>query len=207
MIKQGTIEWHNQRVGSVTASQIANVVAKTKTGTSEKRKRYLFEIVSERLTGQSVDVPITQAMQRGIDLEPQARDIFAKSMAKDFDVQEAGYYKHPTIKYAGASPDALLGKFGLLEIKAMGQLAHCRQLAEPHKILNKEHELQMLWQQACMPERLFSIYLCYNPDFPMKQQCFVQKIHRDNKKIRELEVAVEDFLDEVESVLTKIKGE
>ena len=48
MIKQGTIEWFNQRVASVTASQVANVVAKTKTGTSEKRKRYLYEIVAER---------------------------------------------------------------------------------------------------------------------------------------------------------------
>jgi len=206
MIKQGTIEWFNQRVGSVTASQVANVVAKTKTGTSEKRKRYLYEIVAERLTGQSVDVPVTNAMQRGIDLEPQARDIFAKTM-KDFKVDEASYYKHPTIKYAGASPDGLVGKFGLLEIKAMGQIAHSRQLAEPNKILNKDHELQMLWQLACMPDRLFSIYLCFNPDFPVKQQMFVQKIHRDNKKIRELEVAVEDFLEEVEVILTKIKGE
>lgn len=206
MIKQGTIEWFNQRVGSVTASQVANVVAKTKTGTSEKRKRYLYEIVAERLTGQSVDVPVTNAMQRGIDLEPQARDIFAKTM-KDFKVDEASYYKHPTIKYAGASPDGLVGKFGLLEIKSMGQIAHSRQLAEPNKILNKDHELQMLWQLACMPDRLFSIYLCFNPDFPVKQQMFVQKIHRDNKKIRELEVAVEDFLEEVEVILTKIKGE
>ena len=206
MIKQGTIEWFNQRVGSVTASQVANVVAKTKTGTSEKRKRYLYEIVAERLTGQSVDVPVTNAMQRGIDLEPQARDIFAKTM-KDFKVDEASYYKHPTIKYAGASPDGLVGKFGLLEIKAMGQIAHSRQLAEPNKILNKDHELQMLWQLACMPDRLFSIYLCFNPDFPVKQQMFVQKIHRDNKRIRELEVAVEDFLEEVEVILTKIKGE
>ena len=206
MIKQGSLEWFNQRVGSVTASQVANVVAKTKTGTSEKRKRYLYEIVAERLTGQSVDVPVTNAMQRGIDLEPQARDIFAKTM-KDFKVDEASYYKHPTIKYAGASPDGLVGKFGLLEIKAMGQIAHSRQLAEPNKILNKDHELQMLWQLACMPDRLFSIYLCFNPDFPVKQQMFVQKIHRDNKKIRELEVAVEDFLEEVEVILTKIKGE
>ena len=206
MIKQGTIEFFQARIGSVTASQVANVVAKTKTGTSEKRKRYLYEIVAERLTGQSVDVPVTNAMQRGIDLEPQARDIFAKTM-KDFKVDEASYYKHPTIKYAGASPDGLVGKFGLLEIKAMGQIAHSRQLAEPNKILNKDHELQMLWQLACMPERMFSIYLCYNPDFPVKQQMFVQKIHRDNKKIRELEVAVEDFLEEVEVILTKIKGE
>ena len=58
-----------------------------------------------------------------------------------------------------------------------------------------------------MPERLFSLYVCYNPDFAVKQQLFVQKIHRDNKKIRELEVAVEDFLEEVEVILTKIKGE
>ena len=206
MIKQGTIEWLNQRVGSVTASQVANVVARTKTGTSEKRKRYLYEIVAERLTGQSVDVPVTNAMQRGIDLEPQAREIFAKTM-KDFKVTEAEFYKHPTIKYAGASPDGLIGKFGLLEIKAMGQIHHCRQLAEPNRILNKDHELQMLWQQACQPERMFSIYLCFNPDFPVKQQLFVQKLHRDNKKIQELEVAVRDFLNEVETTLTKIKGE
>jgi hypothetical protein len=206
MIKQGTIEWFNQRIGSVTASQVANVVARTKTGTSEKRKRYLYEIVAERLTGKSVDVPVTAAMQRGIDLEPMARDIFAKTM-KDFEVTEAEFYKHPTIKYAGASPDGLIGKFGLLEIKCLGQVAHSRQLAEPNKILNKDHELQMLWQQACQPERMFSIYLCYNPDFPVKQQLFVQKIHRDNKKIQELEVAVQDFLEEVEETLTKIKGE
>ena len=198
MIKQGSLEWFNQRVGSVTASQVANVVARTKTGTSEKRKRYLYEIVAERLTGQSVDVPVTNAMQRGIDLEPQARD---------FEVTEAEFYKHPTIKYAGASPDGLIGKFGLLEIKAMGQIHHARQLAEPNKILNKDHELQMLWQQACQPERMFSIYLCFNPDFPVKQQLFVQKLHRDNKKIQELEVAVQDFLNEVETTLTKIKGE
>ena len=206
MIKQGTIEWTNQRIGSVTASQVANVVARTKTGASEKRKRYLYEIVAERLTGKSVDTPVTASMQRGIDLEPQAREIFAKSM-KDFKVEEASYYKHPTIKYAGASPDGLVGKFGLLEIKSMGQIHHARQIAQPNKILNKDHELQMLWQLACMPERMFSIYLCYNPDFPMRQQMFVQKIHRDNKKIRELEVAVEDFLEEVELTLTKIKGE
>ena len=205
MIKQGTIEFFQARIGSVTASQIANVVARTKTGTSEKRKRYLYEIVAERLTGKSVDVPVTAAMQRGIDLEPDARLIVAKTL-KDFEIDEAEYYKHPTIKYAGASPDGLIGKFGLLEIKAMGQIHHARQLAEPNKILNKDHELQMLWQQACLPERMFSLYVCYNPDFPVKQQLYVQKIHRDNKRIRELEVAVEDFLDEVEVILTKIKG-
>ena len=205
MIKQGTIEFFQARIGSVTASQIANVVAKTKTGTSEKRKRYLYEIVAERLTGKSVDVPVTAAMQRGIDLEPDARLIVAKTL-KDFEIDEAEYYKHPTIKYAGASPDGLIGKFGLLEIKSMGQIHHARQLAEPNKILNKDHELQMLWQQACLPERMFSLYVCYNPDFPVKQQLYVQKIHRDNKRIRELEVAVEDFLDEVEVILTKIKG-
>ena len=97
MIKQGSLEWFSQRVGSVTASQVANVVAKTKTGTSEKRKRYLYEIVAERLTGQSVDVPVTNAMQRGIDLEPDARLIVAKTL-KDFEIDEAEYYKHPTIK-------------------------------------------------------------------------------------------------------------
>ena len=204
MIIQGSIEWHQARLAKVTASRIGDVMAKTKTGASERRKRYMMELVSERLTGQSIDVPVTAAMQRGIDLEPEARMIVTKTM-KDFKVTEASIYEHPTIKNASSSPDGLIGKFGLLEVKCQGQLNHTKFLATQK--IPKDHELQMLWQQACQPERMFSLYVVYNPSFPVKLQLGVQKIHRDNKRIKELEDEVIMFLDEVEATITKIKGE
>ena len=205
MIIQGSIEWHQARLAKVSASRIGDVMAKTKTGASERRKRYMMELVSERLTGQSIEVPVTAAMQRGIDLEPEARWILSKSM-KDHKITEASVYDHPTIKNACASPDGLIGKYGLLEIKCMGQLNHTKFLATQK--IPKDHELQMLWQQACQPERLFTIYMCYNPSFAMKQQVAVEKLHRDDKKIKELEDEVVKFLDEVEATIQKItKGE
>lgn len=204
MINQGSIEWMNARLGNCNASKVANIMAKTKTGVSEKRKRYLTEIVAERLTGQPTDVFVTSAMQRGIDLEPQARKIVAKTM-NDFEVIEAGYYKHPTIERAGASPDGLIGKFGLLEIKCMGTYNHTKFLIDGK--IPPEHKWQMQMQMACLPERMFCIYVAYNPDFPVKHQLGVQKVHRDNQKIKELETEIISFLSEVEVILTKIKGE
>ena len=204
MIEQGSIEWHQMRLSKVSASRIGDVMARTKTGTSEKRNRYLMEIVSERLTGQAIDVPVTAAMQRGIDLEPEARLIVSKTL-KDCTITEASVYNHPTIKMACASPDGLIGKYGLLEVKCQGQLNHTKFLATGK--IPKEHELQMLFQLACQPERMFSLYVVYNPSFPVKHQLGVQKIHRDNKRIKEVEDEVIRFLDDVEATLTKIKGE
>jgi hypothetical protein len=191
-------------LAKVSASRIGDVMAVTKSGASERRKRYMMELVSERLTGQAISVPINAAMQRGIDLEPEARLIVSKTM-KDFEITEASVYDHPTIKMACASPDGLIGKYGLLEVKCQGQLNHTKFLATQK--IPKDHELQMLWQQACQPERLFSLYVVYNPEFPVKLQLGVQKLHRDNKKIKELENEVVEFLDEVEATITKIKGE
>ena len=204
MIIQGSIEWHQARLAKVSASRIGDVMAVTKSGASERRKRYMMELVSERLTGQAISVPVNAAMQRGIDLEPEARMIVSKTM-KDFEITEASVYDHPTIKMACASPDGLIGKYGLLEVKCQGQLNHTKFLATQK--IPKDHELQMLWQQSCQPERMFSLYVVYNPDFPMKLQLGVQKLHRDNKRIKELEDEVVKFLDEVEATITKIKGE
>ena len=51
MIIQGSSEWLQLRCGKVTASRVADIVRKTKTGVSASRARYLGEIVAERLTG------------------------------------------------------------------------------------------------------------------------------------------------------------
>ncbi|HMI55184.1 MAG TPA: hypothetical protein VK494_03255 [Gemmatimonadaceae bacterium] len=50
-IVQGSPEWKALRCGKVTASRVADVVAKTKTGYSASRANYLAQLIAERLTG------------------------------------------------------------------------------------------------------------------------------------------------------------
>ena len=50
-VQQGTTEWHQLRLGKVTASRVADILAKTKTGPSASRQNYLIELALQRTTG------------------------------------------------------------------------------------------------------------------------------------------------------------
>lgn len=60
MIVQGTPEWFAIRAGKVTASRVADVIAKTKSGPSASRANYAAQLVAERLTG-TVEPSFTNA--------------------------------------------------------------------------------------------------------------------------------------------------
>ena len=49
-MEQRTEEWHKARLGKVTASRVADVLAKIKTGEAAARKNYKMELVVQRLT-------------------------------------------------------------------------------------------------------------------------------------------------------------
>ena len=44
-MKQGTDEWRNARLGKVTASRIADIMGKTKTGYKAARKNYMAQLI------------------------------------------------------------------------------------------------------------------------------------------------------------------
>ena len=54
-MEQGSNEWFTARLGKVTASRVADVIAKTKTGYSASRDNYMAQLICERLTGQRVN--------------------------------------------------------------------------------------------------------------------------------------------------------
>src|SRR5690606_8292649 len=72
-IIQGSAEWHAIRCGKVTASRVADVVAKTKSGWGASRANYAAELIAERLTGEAAERFTNAAMQWGTDHEPDAR--------------------------------------------------------------------------------------------------------------------------------------
>lgn len=198
-MEQRSEEWFEARLGKVTASNLANVTATTRSGESAYRRNYRLQLVTERLTGQRTEVFINQAMQHGIDTEDEARDHYA---FKHADVEEVGFVDHPTIKMAGASPDGLVGDDGLIEIKCRQPQNHTETLIS-HQIPSR-YKLQMFWQMACTG-RKWCDYVSYCPSFPDELKMVVIRLEWDDKQIKLLEEEVIKFLTEVEDTIKFIK--
>lgn len=197
---QGSPEWHAARCGKVTASRIADLMARTKSGYGASRANYMSEIIVERMTGAPYPSFTTAAMQWGIETEPQARAGYA--FLHDVEVVEVGFINHPTLEGAGASPDGLVGDDGLVEIKCPNTSTHIEILLS--KQVPDKYVKQMMFQMACTG-RDFCDFVCFDPRMPSGLQMFVQRVHRDDALIAEIEAEVEKFLAEVEEKLEALR--
>lgn len=192
-LKQGSPEWFAARLGRVTASRIADVIAKTKSGWGASRANYMAELVAERLTGTVAPSYTNAAMQWGTETEPLARAAY--EFRQDKTVAEVGFITHPTIKMSGASPDGLVGEGGLVEIKCPTTATHIDTLLG--QAVPAKYTSQMQWQMACTGG-IWCDFVSFDPRLPAAMQLFVSRVERDDKQIAELETLVKDFLTEVE---------
>lgn len=201
MIAQGTEEWFAQRMGRVTASRVADVIAKTKTGYSASREGYMVELALERLTGQRVESYTNAAMQWGTDTEPHARAAYEAHTG--LLVVETGMVQHPRFDMAGASPDGLVDAAGLLEIKCPNSATHIQTLRS--KKPSGKYVTQMQWQMACTG-RAWCDFVSFDPRMPEGLELFVTRIDRDDKVIAGLESEVETFLGEVDAMVQELNA-
>lgn len=198
MIQQGTEEWFEARLGKITASNLIKIMAAK---TTASYKSYLYELAVERFTKTRVDDSYRSPdMIRGIELEDDAATVYL--IATDQSISKIGFISHPTIVGSGASPDRLAGKDGLVEIKCPRRHNHIATLTGNEKI-KKAYQLQMQWQMACT-NRSWCDFVSYCPDLSPSLQLYVERINRDDEKIAEIEVAVESFNQEIETVLNQL---
>jgi putative phage-type endonuclease len=200
MIEQRTDEWFAQRCGKVTASRIADVMAKTKTGYGASRANYMAQLVAERMTGNVEQSYTNAAMQWGIDTEPQA--VEAYEALKLCQVDPAPFVVHPNIPDAGASPDGLVGEWGLIECKCPNTATHIDTLLKG-KISDK-YIKQMQWQMACTG-RQWCDFVSYDPRLGSDLALFVQRVDRDDDLIAQIEQAVVQFLQEIDGQVSQLK--
>lgn len=198
---QRSPEWFAIRSGKVTASRIADLTAKTKSGYAASRANYMAQLVCERLTGLPQESFTNSAMQWGTDQEPIARAEY--EALQGVFVDEIGFASHPTIENAGASPDGLVGEDGLIEIKCPNTATHIETLlsGEP----DTKYVKQMQWQMACTG-RKWCDFVSFDPRMPENLRLFVKEVWRDDQMIAELEKEVREFLAELEEKCNKLKG-
>lgn len=200
-IIQGSPEWFALRLGKVTASKVADVVAKTKSGYSASRANYMALLIAERLTSTTAEPYTNAAMQHGTETEPEARAAY--EFYQGVTVREVAFVVHPAVDQSGCSPDGLVGDDGLVEIKCPQTARHLETLlgqAVPGK-----YDTQMQFQMACTG-RKYCDFVSYDPRMPENMRLFIKRVPRDDARIKELESEVAAFLLEMAVKLSQLNS-
>jgi len=199
-MEQRTEEWFAAKLGKVSASRVADVLAKIKTGESASRKNYKMELVVQRLTNKVGESFTNAAMEWGTEQEPFAR--MAYEAHTGTFVKEEGFVDHPTIEGFGCSPDGIVGE-GLIEIKCPNTANHIETVLEnkaPSKYIP-----QMQCQMACTGAK-WCDFVSFDPRVPEDLQLFVVRVERDQEYIDSMEVEVKQFLSEVLDLFNQLKA-
>lgn len=201
MIIQGSAEWFAERCGKVTASRVADVVAKTKTGWGASRANYMAQLIAERLTGVVAEGYTNAAMQHGIDTEAEARANY--EFFTNLTVDPAAFVPHPSIAETGASPDGTVGAEGLVEIKCPNTATHIETLLGGS--VAGKYVTQIQWQLACTG-RAWCDFVSYDPRLPASMSLFIKRVPRDDAMITALENDVIDFLNELRLTVHRLRS-
>ena len=186
-IKQGSDEWKSIKIWLITSSNILSIC-----GTPVGRKTYCLEKACERLTGKRDEIFVSKDMQRGIDLEPVARDMY--SFISNVEVREIGI---ATINdFVGSSPDGLVGDDGLIEIKCPKSKGHLNVVIGGINAINKVYIYQMQHQMLVM-DRKWCDFVSYNEDF--ENSIHIIRVARDEKIISKIQECTDLAIQEIQS--------
>ena len=200
-VEQGTDAWLELRKGKVTASRVADVMAKTKTGVSASRANYMIELALQRVTGVIEPSYKNDAKAYGTANEQTARTAF--EVAHNVFVDQVAFVDHPTIPNFGCSPDGIVGD-SLLEIKCPYQSAiHWSYFKDgcPSK-----YYTQIQAQMSCTGAKSVW-FVSYDGRMPPRSQLYIEEVLRKEEFIKKLEDEVKQFLNEVEIESQLMKGE
>ena len=190
---QGTQEWLDARLGCPSASQFCKLVT-TAGKPSASADDYISELIAERITGEREPIYVNEWMQRGTELEPEARATY--EFMNGVDVQEVGFILDDSGEF-GCSPDGLIGEDGGVEFKCPAPKNH---IAWSRKgVCPSKHYAQV---QGCLyiTGREWWDFMSYHPD--MKP--FVVRVERNEEFIEKLaeqiSLAVEEIKSEVRNL-------
>lgn len=200
-MQQQTDAWYAARIGCVTASRVADILAKTKSGPSASRANYLAQLICERLTGSREEGFESGAMVWGRETEAQARAAY--EFLTDSAVTETGFALHPKIAMFGASPDGLIGEDGLIEIKCPNTATHIDTLLS--ETVPAKYITQMQVQMACTG-RVWCDFVSFDPRLPADLQMWVKRVRRDEAAIQNIEAETVKFLGELDATVLALRN-
>ena len=196
--EQRTEQWYQARVGMITASKFADVLAKGRGNAESKtRNTYIRQIAIERLTGLPLDNYTNPYMEYGCEMEEEAREAYTLQTGNT--VEQVGFCKHDD--WVGVSPDGLVGWDGLCEIKCPKTETHFGYIWGDS--IPKSYYAQMQGQMW-VTGRQWCDFVSYDRRVDV-QPLFIQRILRDDKFIAELQDGIQEFIHGNKGVIEHIK--
>jgi len=187
---QRSEEWYTIRRGRMTASN-AQAIGNNGKGLDT----YCYELAAEMLTKTFQSPEITEDMQRGIDLENEARGLFEIETGKS--VKEIGFASYE--EYAGCSPDGLIDEENaLLEIKCPNNINYIKLLSGIN--IDSKYIWQIQMQMAILG-RDKTYFVAYNPNF--EKSLFIKVIESDKDKQDSIFKGIEAGKKKIKEIIKK----
>lgn len=190
-VEQNSPEWFSLRLGKFTASTFKDLFLKETTQTYQDA---IYKVVFEILTKESPESFTNEWMQRGSELEGEARAWY--EFDKDLKVSNGGFFE--LNEWIGASPDGLIGEDGLIEIKCPKYSTMINYLID--KKLPETYKWQVQGQ-LWVSERDWTDFIAYHPKLPR----FILRVKRDEKLIKELKEKTDIAIEKVQQTLEKLR--
>lgn len=196
-MEQLSPEWFKEKAGKPSASSFDKIVT-SKGETSTSVKKYLYQLAGERVLGVKEEGFQNGAMQRGIELEGEARAYY--ELITGQTVQKVGIcYQNEDRKFS-CSPDGLVGEEGLLQIKCPSLAVHVGYLIEDKLPVDYVQQVQ---GELFVTGRKWNDFISYYPGL----KPLIVRVERDEAFISKLEAELIRFCSNLETVVKKISQE
>lgn len=193
---QRSPEWYEIRRGIPTASMFGTVMASgTGGGESKTRSSYMRKLAGEIITGIPMESYTNEDMERGIAEEPEILNRY--SFQEEVDVTAVGFIRNGG---KGCSPDGLIGKDGMVQIKSAA--AHVMIEILLSGAPPKKHLPQCMGELWVADRKWTDLVIGSSPKLPL----FVHRYHRDEKEIRRIAGAVADFNGELREMVKRLEA-
>lgn len=198
-IEQGTDEWKLLRLGKITASKLSDVISNGRgSAPSKTRAAYMLQLAAEKLTGEPQDSFTNQYMEWGNECEPQARAMYEFDSGNE--VEEVAFVEYSD--HFGVSPDGLVGENGLLEIKCPKTTTQIERYLKGEFPTTYKPQVQ---GQLLATEREWCDFLSFDPRIATSAQYFCIRVYRDEEYIKDLNLKIDQFANELNEMMEKLK--
>ena len=184
-VEQRSDAWQKLRVGIPTASCFDKIITPATGRASASAVAYRRELLAEWLMGEPVSIKESGWMQRGTEMEPDARAFY--EFGADAEVTEAGFVFLDERRLIGCSPDGLVGDDGLVEIKCPAPHTHVGYLIDSRLPTAYIPQVQgALWVTG----RQWCDFVSYSDTM----ESLIVRVNRDESYIAKMATLIEAFV-------------
>ena len=192
-VQQNTDEWFNLRLGRITSSNFAKIMANEGKAFGEPAKEYAEKIALEFVTNKRDETAnfSNSYMDRGHELEPVAIELYE---IETFNEVTNGGFNY--LGNIGDSPDGNVGEGGCIEVKSVIPKTQWKRLKKGGIDLAYKYQIQgHIW----LGQKVWCDFVSYCPEMPQGKQLYIFRVDRDEEMIERMKSRIELFKKEVQA--------